>query len=252
MSYKLIRMSTQISQPGETANLFTRVTNKIRSEIATRGLKPGDVVTTEAELGAQLGISRTAVREGVARLRALGLVASGKRRGVIVTRVNPSEIMGLVIPQYAVDQATFAELSELRCSLEVGCVEMAVVRATNEDIERLKKLGKELMTKLIEGSESEEAMSEIDIEFHRTILAATRNPLLKGLHHVITAFFRRAPHELPRWRPKEEPCPWDHAAIAAAFADRDVERARALLSAHFRSYLDIYGTAKHGKVLDGQ
>ncbi len=170
-------------------------------------MRPGDVIATEGELAETLGVSRNAVREAVGRLRGLGLV----------------------LPHYAVDQSSLADLAELRYCIEMGAVEMAVERAGGEQLRELGELGRafgELITR------DPVKADRADQAFHETILASTGNALLQGMHVVITGFFQRAPGELDGWYMKEESYAWEHAAIADAFSGRDVERARVLLSGH--------------------
>ena len=79
-------------------------------------------------------------------------------------------------------------------------------------------------------------VDQIDIQFHKTILAATGSRLLQSLHFVVTSFFRRAKGEIPWWNVKPGP-PREHTILAKAFADRDVALARRLLSEHLRQYI---------------
>ena len=100
--------------------------DRIRRRIEERMLKPGDFVGTEDKLAAELKMSRTAIRDALGRLRGLGLVNSRPRTGIVVAQTDPAEVLGLVIPQYAVDHATLAELAQLRYCQEIGALELAI------------------------------------------------------------------------------------------------------------------------------
>src|SRR5438270_3637832 len=60
------------------------VAERILEHIASCGLRPGDRMPTENDLAAQLGTSRTVVREAVKILSALGRVSAQKGRGLYV------------------------------------------------------------------------------------------------------------------------------------------------------------------------
>jgi len=213
------------------ANTAERVAKAIRREIRRRDLSPGEVIGTEGELAKELGVSRNAVREAVGRLRGLGLVESRQGKGLVAAQSDPAEVMRLVLPHYAVDRSSLAELSELRYAIELGAVEMAVTRASKEQLEMLVRSGRKF-EELIERDPVE--ADRVDQAFHETILSSTGNRLLQDMHVVITGFFRRAPQEYEGWYERKEPRAWEHAAIADAFADGDVERARVLLRGHLQ------------------
>ena len=121
--------------------------------------------------------------------------------------------------------------------LELGAVETAVKCASEEDIKRLKHLGEELRSPL---EHSQDEIEEMEAEFHNTILSATGTRLLRDTHRVIVAFFRRSRQQFPEQYTVGDAYPWDHAAIAAAFADRNAERASSLMKAHFRAYFEAW------------
>ena len=63
---------------------YELVAERILELIAESGMRPGDRMPTENELAAQLGTSRTVVREAVKILSALGRISAQKGRGLYV------------------------------------------------------------------------------------------------------------------------------------------------------------------------
>ena len=49
-----------MSEAATATDLATRVVDRIQADISERGLRPGDLVTTEVDLAAEMGISRNA------------------------------------------------------------------------------------------------------------------------------------------------------------------------------------------------
>jgi len=237
--------SERVADTEISAGLAGRAAEAIRRQIRERALRPGDVIATEGALAQTLGVSRNAIREAVGRLRGLGLVDSRQSKGLVVAQSDPAEVMRLVLPHYAVDQTSMTDLAELRYCIEMGAVEMAVGRASDEQVHKLVELGKAFEA-LVTRDQVE--ADRVDQTFHETILAATGNRLLQDMHVVITGFFQRAPAELDGWYLGKEPRAWEHLAIADAFAGRDAERARVLLAGHL--HRGLVGRSRHGA--DGQ
>ncbi|PMX27816.1 GntR family transcriptional regulator, partial [Pseudomonas sp. MPR-R2A7] len=86
--------------------------------IITHRLAPGAMVS-EGELGAELGLGRTPVREALARLKTIGFVEVHPRRGVLVTQV---------------DIIKHLELLEVRRPLDETVARCAIARATEADV----------------------------------------------------------------------------------------------------------------------
>jgi len=210
--------------------------DKIRLAICERSLKPGDLLGTEQELSASLRISRNALREALGRLRGLGLVTSRQGQGVFVAQADPADLLEQVIPQYAVDHATFSQLAEFRCWLEVGCAQSAIERATEADILRMKQLAAGYQQIWETHGDRYQAM-ELDLEFHQTLISATGNSLCKDILRVVREFFLRY-RQQKGYSQVVELRPAQHVEIAEAIAARAPERARALLWDHLTIYLD--------------
>lgn len=66
------------------APLYVQVREAIRREIDEQGLRPGDRLPTEPELGARFGVSRATVRQAVGELEAAGVVHRQQGRGTFV------------------------------------------------------------------------------------------------------------------------------------------------------------------------
>ena len=72
------------AEPGAYRPGYEVVAEQIVQLIAEHELSPGDRMPTEKELAAQLGASRTVVREAVKILSATGRVSAQKGRGLYV------------------------------------------------------------------------------------------------------------------------------------------------------------------------
>src|SRR5690349_15484035 len=101
----------------DTAPGYRRVADLIEKEIVLGHVKPGDLLPTEADLAAQLGVHRSTVREGIRSLENSGLIrrVGGKRLMVSVPELSVvawhnSRVMGM-------RKVSFFELWEVQMEL---------------------------------------------------------------------------------------------------------------------------------------
>lgn len=221
-------------------NLTARTVERLKELIHESGLAPGESFGIEADLEKQLSVSRPVLREAISRLRGIGLLESRQSVGLIIGQPNPVELFEQAIEWCAAETMELYELAEFRYALETGVVDIAVRRATAQQIHRLKELADRYAAG-IPPEWPDTTIDKIELEFHRTLFEATHNPTLTHLHRVIATYFARAAKEVPGWimdRPIEG-TEWEHRAIARAMAQRNAEQVRVLLSTHLRSLLQI-------------
>ncbi len=106
-------MNTSIKPLERPAGLADRVYNQLRDNIGSHQIRPGERLQ-EVSLAAQLGVSRTPVREALARLESEGMIVVEGR--------------GFVVPELT--DADIAEIYELRFLLEPAAARSAVAEVT--------------------------------------------------------------------------------------------------------------------------
>ena len=102
-------MNTSIKPLERPAGLADRVYNQLRDNIGSHQIRPGERLQ-EVGLAAQLGVSRTPVREALARLESEGMIVVEGR--------------GFVVPELT--DADIEEIYELRFLLEPAAAKSAV------------------------------------------------------------------------------------------------------------------------------
>jgi DNA-binding FadR family transcriptional regulator len=228
------------AQPAPTGSAI--LADRIRDRILATGLAEGDHFMTEQELAAQYNTSRRVTREAVGRLRALGLLRARRRKGLEVARPDPVGLMGQSVQAYGRSPGDLHRLAQLRYSLELGAVDLAVQFATDQQIEQLTDLAQrfaQIKPPVEFRSAKFDRLGELDYAFHRVILESTGNELIAGFHRVILDYFEaRRRGEDPSARDVNldlVESGWQHLTIARAFARRDAITVHAMLREHLQS-----------------
>lgn len=123
-----------------------------------------DELIRDQELAAQLGVSRTPVREALRRLEDEGLVVTSFHKW---TKVAPS------------DAAEMAHLYPAVAALEAMAVELALSHVSASDLAQLDTLNKDLAL-AIQQSDVEQA-AELDRQFHELIVQKSKNTEIEKL-----------------------------------------------------------------------
>ena len=123
-----------------------------------------DLRLDERSLADQLGVSRTPLRDAIARLERDGLLTVVPRKGVFVQRKSLSEVLEIIVAWAA---------------LESMAARLAAERASNADIAALRKIAAKYTENNTNMLLSE--YSEDNIRFHQKILKISKCDLLKNM-----------------------------------------------------------------------
>lgn len=208
----------------------------IRQRIQSDQLAEGSFFMTEAQLAAEYGASRTVTREAVSRLQALGILEGRKRKGLIVRRPDPLRLFQNSLPSMISSVDEWRDLTQFRYALEVGAIELAIRVATDQQIEQLAEVERELEKAVMEDHNAPLA-TELDVKFHSLILEMTGSRLIAGMQQILVQFFNSSPRSKSSPTTAERIC-WEHRELIEAIRDRDVERARAMIRVQIRSTLE--------------
>jgi GntR family transcriptional regulator, transcriptional repressor for pyruvate dehydrogenase complex len=156
---------------------YELVAEQILELIAHSGLRPGDRMPTENELAAQLGTSRTVVREAVKILSAIGRVRAHKGRGLYVAddegMLGATRWEGFFLPT---DLDHVYMLFEFRRVQECAASRLAATRATPPELQAIEAAGE--MCREAHATGSTDLWNQGDDQFHLNIAAAAHNPFL--------------------------------------------------------------------------
>jgi DNA-binding FadR family transcriptional regulator len=181
---------------GPHRTMHGQVVEWLGRRIVSGELSHGSQLPNEADLAAQLRVSRGGIREAVKALAAKGLVEPRPRLG---TRVLPREQWNLmdreVITWHSAAEDFLTDLLELRLMVEPSAAALAAERATDEQLATLEAAYTDMAEHAPGLPATERAFVTADLTFHLTLLRASGNQLVEqlgrllepGLHHGLQA-----------------------------------------------------------------
>ncbi len=216
---------------GAGHNLTDRVCMALRAQIAAGRFPPGAKLPPEGGLAIQFGVSRTVVREAVARLKAEQLLMSRQGSGIFVhadAALRPLKIDAAV----AQSQASVLQIVEVRRALEAETAALAAERCTAAQVDALRTQLKALDQAVANGGDG---VSE-DVAFHRMIAQASGNPhfitVLEFLGQYLQGVTRVTRANEARRADFATQVKNEHAAVLEAIAAGDVATARRAAMKH--------------------
>jgi GntR family transcriptional repressor for pyruvate dehydrogenase complex len=204
-------------------------TQVIKELILSGRLQPGAKLPSERELGETLGISRPTMRESIRSLVAMNILVTEHGRGTYVASLDTEDLLQPLQFVLALASEALRELFEARLLLEPAIAALAAERASDEEIEELRRCAAEAH----DHSTTDEHFLQLDIRLHRLIVDACHNKLLLGLMTSLSALgveSRAMTVQLPGLPQKTAA---DHAEIVV-IAARDPEAARQAMATHIR------------------
>ena len=175
-----------------------------------------DLRLDEKRLAADLGVSRTPVREALARLEHEGLVRIMPRRGVEIVRKNKAEIIEMIIAWAA---------------LESMAARLICERASDKEIAGLR----ELFATFQEDGELRSHLDEYssaNLRFHQRIIELSRSPIIASMVENLLVHVRAIRRRTIGDEDRPERSIVDHMHIIEALESRDADLAERLVRDH--------------------
>ena len=174
-----------------------------------------DIRLDERRLALDFGISRTPVREAMAQLEREGFVRAVPRRGIYVVRKTRSEVIEMITAWAALESMAARLITENASADEIASLRTMFTKFENG----------RLHAKLDE-------YSEVNIEFHQTIIRMSRNRVLIDLAENLFTHMRIIRRKTIGEQDRADRSIRDHMTIIEALEARATDRAEALVRNH--------------------
>ncbi len=171
-------MDTITFEPLESKCRSDQVARRIIQMIESGELKRGDKLPSEPEFARQLGISRGILREGLAQLKAQGIITRKPKDGTYIQppRADDTTMEGSVIQ--ALETASYRNVLEVRDAIERMAVVLATERATDEELEELRDF--------VSGASNAPMEDDVDYYFHYRVVELSGNSIFMS---IINTYF---------------------------------------------------------------
>lgn len=199
--------------------------------IASGQLKPGEQLLPERELATKFSVSRTILREAFRVLESMGLIESRIGSGRYIRTTDPGALEALDLREGQEHLALYLSFLEARKYIEMGTVELAALRATPEDLERIRQT--------VDVELTETNFIKVDTAYHLALSMGAHNSVLERImgSQLFTIYFTgiwgsHTPSQ--RWNEISR----EHRAIFEAIKAHDPEKAKTMMLTHLNNVRD--------------
>jgi GntR family transcriptional repressor for pyruvate dehydrogenase complex len=149
------------------------IIDQVRETILSGKLKPGDKLASETELTKRFGVSKATMREAQRVLEAMGLIEirKGIAGGSFVAEVDMRTTTHSIINFLHFQKVSIKEITMLRYFIEPPVAQIAALRNTDKDIEKLGSI-------IAESRVSGDGGRPKGIGFHHYLVRIVGNPIL--------------------------------------------------------------------------
>jgi GntR family transcriptional activator of glc operon len=186
-------------------------------------------------LTAKLGVSRSAVREGLKVLRTRGIIDTTHGRGSFVAVLTKQSVATPMMHLFGSQPRTLYDIFEVREMLETESARLAALRGTQADFALITRRYEELI-EANERHSGEAIHARSDYAFHLAICQASHNPVLVHMLSSVTELLLSSVfasvNNLYGREAEKRVIDKQHARLYKAVMDRQSEQARKVASEH--------------------
>lgn len=210
------------------SRLSDRIADSILSMIvAEKRFLPGSKLPNENVLSQELKVSRTTLREAIRILATGGILEIRRGRGTFVRedfkQEQPEELSVL-----SSAKVKARDLYEMRLIFEPEAAYYAALRATEEEIQRILALGKEIEQRIYQRKDR----TEVEQAFHKSIARATHNEFMNQLMPVIYEGINKGVKLSAAYEEAVQATLIDHKILMDFLKERNGEGARNAMRIH--------------------
>ena len=214
------------------------VLERIETDLREGRLSPGERLTPERELAAQLGVGRSSVREATRVLEVLGVVrtatGSGPSSGAMIVTTPRGGLAAFLRLQVAASGFPLGDVVRTRIVLECDVAE--TLAGADADLTEIRGILDAMDAAALDRDE----FLALDARFHQALAEASGNAVISammaGLRSSIESYTRAGAAMLEDWDETSRRLRAEHRGIVQAVADGDAAAARDRVHAHIAGY----------------
>ncbi|BBI36458.1 FadR/GntR family transcriptional regulator [Cohnella abietis] len=209
----------------EKKNIVDDVFEQIKARIVNQTWKAGEKIPSENELCGLFNVSRVSIRSAVQKLRDLGLITTRHGKGSFVSDSATSFDIQRTAPIMNLSEKEFLDVMEFRELIETKCIELAVLRADEDDILAIEKA----LNEMIAQQHDYKKYSMADYQFHFAIVKASKNEVFVQIIDRIKNVYYYHLKELNRVLADMEDSLSGHTKQLEAIKCRDIDAVKRLV-----------------------
>jgi DNA-binding FadR family transcriptional regulator len=190
-------------------------------------MQPGDLLPKEDDLALRLSVSRHIVREGVSRLKALGIVESRKRKGMTLCRPNAFAGVSKLAETRLFSSEECREFIGIRVVMELGMADFIFERKTPEQLAELRKAA---------GKPQNTQTMTAELSFHGKLFAIGGNRMADQFRNILTTSFEAIYQDMAQVK-KGLKTP-SHLEICDTLENGTKTEFYQIMKAHFEPYVN--------------
>ncbi|MEH7354753.1 FadR/GntR family transcriptional regulator [Neobacillus drentensis] len=161
--------------------IYEEVAEAIYEMIRSGQLKPGDKLDSVQQLAENFQVGRSAIREALTSLRAMGLVEMKQGEGTYIREFEKDQIRFPLSTAILMNKDDIAQLLEVRKIIESGTAAAAAKRRSDQHLSMMWAA----LEAMLDAKGDEELGEKADLQFHLALAEAAQNQLLMNLlNHV--------------------------------------------------------------------
>lgn len=223
-----------LKTPVNQGSVVLHVIERIKEALINKELKAGDYLPSETELTKNLGVGKSSIREAIKMLQAMGVVEVRRGQGTIIQQNPGKHFIDSMFFQLILENGDPQDIIDLRIMFEMAYTLMAMKRAGEQDIERIREAHQKFTMAFEKGVQK----VEDDLAFHHTILQSTHNPFVIWIGETILELFKTTMSRAMNSNPQRTL--QSHEGILEAFCGKDEQKLRETLIKSFEQWKDSF------------
>src|SRR5699024_5014935 len=212
--------------------IYEEITDHIINRVKQGELVSGDRLESVEKLAEAFDVSRSAVREALSGLRAMGLVEMRQGEGTFITSFDASSFSLPAVKALIMKRNDLKELAQVRRMLEIGTVGLAAENRTESDLDSLYEA-----LKLMRNAKGQREVGEqADLAFHVAIAEATQKQMMmkrqKSVADIIVESMRETRRVVLYKEDGVDRLYREHEQIYDAIKNQDADKAQAAMRHH--------------------
>ncbi len=203
-----------------SGSLTAQVFEYLEKAILDGALAPGENLT-ESKISAELGVSRTPVREALFQLEQEGLVSIARNRGAVVTGITQKDV---------------EDIYRMRMLIEGMASRMAAENAVEAEVHRMRETVDLQEFYVLRGDISQ--ARNMDTRFHELLYEASRSKMLKNTLKSFHNYVGRAREESFSRGDRAAVATQEHREILRAITEGNAPQAEELTARHIKNAME--------------